>query len=195
LLAQLNYNNLETIEMKLNTLAKSLTLTAGALGMMVLVPFANIAMAQTSGASPDVIDLSVDVNQDGVSDELLSAMEKVIVTEAEWFKRVEAAGLNSDGTYNEQAYEEYTAAITEANMELEARLPWSDNARQMLALGFELAEQYEQYTNSSWGEGGPEQTALEERMVLEGNLRDQEPSIVAVLEAQTKVYEFLGPQY
>lgn len=177
--------------MKLTTLAKSLTLTAGAFGMIVLVPFTNIAMAQVSDASTDIIDLSVDVNQDGISDQLLAAMEKLIAVESEGFKRVEAAGLNSDGSYNEQAYEAYSTAIMEANMEFEARLPWSENARQMIAEGFALAERYGQYTEG-WGEGGPEQTALEAEMRQKGDIRDREPSIVAVGEAQTKVYESLG---
>lgn len=179
--------------MKLNRLAKSLTLAASALGMMVLVPFANIAMAQTSGPATDVIDLSIDVNQDGVSDQLLEETRKIQAIQEAALERLRAVE-STEGPIYEQAYETYLNTATEAGMQLEARLPWSDNARQMLALGRELAEQYEQF-DAGWGEGGPEQTALEARMVQEGNLRDQEPSMVAVNEAQSKVYEALGPGY
>jgi hypothetical protein len=184
---------LETLEMKLNRLAKSLTLATSAFGMMVLVPFANIAMAQTSGPATDVIDLSIDVNQDGVSDQLFEELKKIQVLNDESFRLYQEVA-NEDGTFDDggqEAIEASNAILTEAAMQLEARLPWSDNARQMIALGSELAEQYMQF-DAGWGEGSPEQTALEAKMVQEGNLRDQEPSIVAVNEAYTKVYEALG---
>jgi hypothetical protein len=185
--------------MKLNTSAKSLTLTASALGLMVLVPFANIAMAQTSSPSPDVIDLSIDVNQDGISDQLLAATQESIAIEAAARERL-LATTNTDPNFNEsfdeQAYEIYLAIAQGANMQLAARMPYSENAKQMIARGFELADQYDRlYVGEGpvkWGMGGPEQTALEAEMTREGELRDNEPSIRASNEAQTKVYQFLG---
>ncbi|NJN42241.1 MAG: hypothetical protein HC811_08490 [Flammeovirgaceae bacterium] len=82
---------------------------------------------------------------------------------------------SSEGPVYDQAYETYLATSTEANMQLEARLPLSDNARQMIALGSELAEQYEQF-DAGWGEGGPEQTALEAKMVQEATYAIKNPA-------------------
>lgn len=182
--------------MKLNKLTKSLTLSASALGMMVLVPFANIAMAQTSGPATDVIDLSIDVNQDGVSDQLFEELKKIDVLEEELFRPYQESA-DENGNYDEGTQEAMEAAndiIEEAKLQLEARLPYSDNARQMIALGDKLVEQYVKL-NPVWGEGGPEQTALEAKLVQDSNLRDQEPTIVAIKEAYLKVYMAFGNGY
>lgn len=184
--------------MKLNKLTKSLTLAASALGMMVLVPFTNIAMAQTSGPATDVIDLSIDVNQDGVSDQLLEERKRLNAILEDWYKVYEEV-VNEDGTLDEgglEALEAANAIKTEAYMQQEARLPYSDNARQMFALSSELSEQYSQSQfDAERGEGGPEQTALEERIDQVSNLLSQESSVLAINEAYAKVFEALDAGY
>lgn len=175
--------------MKLNKLTKSLTLAASALGMIVLVPFANIAMAQTSGPATDVIDLSIDVNQDGVSDQLLEATQQTQAYQQIELERLQAIGVDEPGY--EMAYETYLANTTAANLQLDARMPYSDNVRQAVVQIDQLVAQYEQY-REPYGEGGPEQSVLETQMRQISESISQDSSLLEVTNAQIKVYDVLS---
>lgn len=175
--------------MKMNRLAKSLTLAASAFGMIVLVPFANIAMAQTSGPATDVIDLSIDVNQDGVSDQLLEATQQTQAYQQAELERLQAISVDEPGY--EKAYETYLANATAANRQLDARMPYSDNVRQAVVQIDQLVAQYNQY-REPYGEGGPEQSDLEAKLRQISESLEQDSSLSEVTNAQIKVYDFLS---
>ncbi|NJO65540.1 MAG: hypothetical protein HC836_47840 [Richelia sp. RM2_1_2] len=113
--------------------------------------------------SNSTIDLSIDVNQDGVSDELLAATQEVYAFHEAQMKRLQA---------NEITYEAYTIAGETANLQLEARLPLSDRAKQIVAQIDEIADEVEL-------------RKLSEEL-------NQDPTYTKVNEAQSKVYKQLG---
>jgi hypothetical protein len=184
---------------------KSLMMALGALGMLVMVPVVNVAFAEIStpealaqsppAMSPEapstgIIDISIDANQDGVSDELLAETLKVqAIADAE-NERLQAIDSTDDEAF-ESFYEVYSATITAANIQLVERLPWDDDVRQILAQLDQVGDQYELYLDSPYGEGGPEQSAIEAELRQLGEKLDQNPNYLEVIDAQQKVYAFI----
>lgn len=191
--------------MKLKSLVKPTSLILGAFGISVLLPIVNAAVAEIS--SKDVsqpiamdgsdastvvppIDLSVDVNQDGISDQLLAEMQKNQAIHDALFERYRASAGPND-TFNEAAYEEYSAAALEANRQLEARMPYPDNIRPVLNQFNQVGEQYEEYIQE-FGEDTPEALALLTELRQLSDQLHQDAGFSEVVEETQKVYDFLS---
>lgn len=174
--------------MKLKSSTKALILSASAFGLLALVPLANVAMADVSPSS-DIIDLSVDVNNDGLSDQLLAESQKTYAYVEEVMEPVEALS-ESDPRY-EQVSQKSFALATIAYSQLEARMPYSDNARQLLAESDDIETQYEALILKNIV-GGPELSALEDKMFQLSDELKQDSSYLEVLEAKLKVNDFLS---
>ena len=169
-----------------------------------MVPIANVAFAEMSPQSSlkqsapasidapqstDIIDLSIDVNQDGVSDQLLEATQQNQAYLQAELERIQAIGIDEPGY--EKAYETYLANTTAANRQLDARMPYSDNVKQAVVQIDQLVAQYDQY-HEPYGEGGPEQSAIEAKLRQISERVNQDSSLLAVTNAQIKVYDFLS---
>lgn len=143
--------------------------------LVMVLAIAPLATAMTQSKS--TIDLSIDVNQDGVSDELLAATQEVQAFHKAQLERLQA---------NEIAYEAYSIAGTTANLQLEARLPFSDRAKQILVQQHQIVEEL----NEKYSLGGGE--ALEAELGKLSEELNQDPSYLRVIEAQSKVYKQLS---
>lgn len=194
--------------MKQQFLAKLLIMVIGVSGISILIPIVSTAFAETSMPktlqqsdpvtsteiqSNNIIDISIDVNQDGVSDQLLEETQKVQAFQDAELERFRSIAESTDGPEDPAlavAYEAYSTAATAANIQLEARLPLSDNARSILAKIYQLVQQYEQHT-APYGEVSPEQSAIEAELRQFSEELDQDSSYVEVLEAQRKVFAFI----
>jgi hypothetical protein len=110
----------------------------------------------------NTIDLSIDANQDGVSDQLLAEMQK--------FRKVIATATRS---------EEYQAAY----QRLEDRMPYSNNVKQLQAQQRQLQKQLES-SNGNNEQGYRQLSALQEKIY-------KDPSYTKVQEAMGKVYRQL----
>jgi hypothetical protein len=111
----------------------------------------------------NAIDLSVDANKDGVSDQLLVEMQK--------FRKVIASASGP---------EQYQAAF----QKLEARMPYSNNVKRLQAQQRQLQKQLEG-ANGGYNEQSYRQlSALQEKMY-------KDPSYTKVQEAMSKVYQKL----
>jgi hypothetical protein len=111
----------------------------------------------------NTIDLSIDANNDGVSDQLLVEMQK--------FRKVIASA---------SAPEQYQAAF----QKLEDRMPYSNNVKQLQAQQRQLQKQMEA-ANGEYNEQRYRQlSALQEKMF-------KDPSYTKVQEAMSKVYQKL----
>ena len=191
--------------MKLKSLVKPASLIASALGISILLPIVNAAIAETSSKnvpqpiaadSSDVstvvppIDISVDVNQDGTSDQLLAEVQKYNAThEALWARYRASAGPND--TFNEAALEEYNAAILEANRQLEARMPYSKTIRPVLNQFNQVSKQYGEYIEE-FGDNTPEALALVTELRQLSEQLNQDAGFLEVVEETQKVYDFLS---
>jgi hypothetical protein len=107
----------------------------------------------------NTIDLSIDANKDGVSDQLLAEMQK--------FRKIIATATRS---------EEYQAAY----QRLEDRMPYSNNVKQLQAQQRQLQKQLES-TNGNNEQGYRQLSALQEKIY-------KDPSYTKVQEAMSKVY-------
>ena len=174
--------------MKLKSLTKALTLSASAFSLLVLVPLANVAVADVPQSS-DIIDLSIDVNNDGISDQLLAESQKTYAFVEEVMEPLEALS-ESDPTYEQVSQESFELA-TAAYSQLEARMPYSDNAKQLLAESDDLEKQYESLIMEGTVEG-PALSALEDKMLQLSDELKQDSSYLEVLEAKLKVNGFLS---
>jgi hypothetical protein len=192
--------------MNQKSLVKPLAATLGALGVSILVPVVSVAFAEMSVPeasmqsapvtsseiqSTSMIDIKTDVNQDGLPDQLLTEAQKL-----QDFHDAELARLQSVDSTDEQAImraiEAQNAAVEAANIQFEARLPYSDNARQIIAQTAQINEQRELYSDIEYGQGGPEQSALEGQLRQLGGDLNQDASYLEVSEALQKVYNFLS---
>ncbi len=109
----------------------------------------------------NTIDLSIDANKDGVSDQLLVEMQK--------FRKVIASASGP---------EQYQAAF----QKLEERMPYSQNVKQLQAQQRQLQKQLE---GSGYNEQSYRQlSALQEKMF-------KDPSYTKVQAAMSKVYQKL----
>jgi hypothetical protein len=192
--------------MNRNFLPKSLATTLGALGVSILFPIVSLALAETAvpeasqqnaPATPselqsnDIIDIRTDANQDGLPDRLLAEMQKLKAFQDAEFARLQAVDSTDDQAVM-RAVEAQNASVESANIQFLARLPFSDNARQIMAQMERVNEQRQSYLDVEYGQGGPEQSAIEaELRQLSGKL-DQDASVSEVAEAQQKVYNFLS---
>jgi hypothetical protein len=111
----------------------------------------------------NTIDLSIDANKDGVSDQLLVEMQK--------FRKVIA---------NANAPEQYQAAF----QKLEARMPYSNNVKQLQAQQQRLQKQMES-ANGEYNEQRYRQlSSIQEKIY-------KDPSYTKVQAAMSKVYQKL----
>ncbi len=110
----------------------------------------------------NTIDLSIDANKDGVSDQLLAEMQK--------FRKVIATATRS---------EDYQAAY----QRLEDRMPYSNNVKQLQAQQRQLQKRLES-GNGNNEQGYRQLGALQEKMY-------KDPSYRKVQEAMSKVYRKL----
>jgi hypothetical protein len=108
----------------------------------------------------NTIDLSIDADKDGVSDQLLVEMRK--------FRKVIATATGP---------EQYQAAF----QQLEARMPYSDNVKQLQAQQRQLQKQLESSNGGNNEQSYRQLSALQEKMY-------QDPSYTKVQEAMSKVY-------
>jgi hypothetical protein len=111
----------------------------------------------------NTIDLSIDANNDGVSDQLLAEMQK--------FRKVIATATGP---------EQYQAAY----QRLEDRMPYSNNVKQLQAQQRQLQKQLESSNGRNNEQGYRQLSALQEKMY-------QDPSYTKVQEAMSKVYRKL----
>jgi hypothetical protein len=115
------------------------------------------------GVKSNTIDLSIDANKDGVSDQLLVEMQR--------FRKVIASASGP---------EQYQAAF----QKLEERMPYSQNVKQLQAQQRQLQKQMEG-ANGGYNEQRYRQlSALQEKMY-------KDPSYTKVQEAMSKVYQKL----
>ncbi|KAM3090617.1 hypothetical protein ACKFKG_28960 [Phormidesmis sp. 146-35] len=136
----------------------------------------------------NIINLDIDVDRDGVSDQLLDAtLQTQNFIEAET-KRWQA-NRGSDEQANQIADEAYGAAVRNANLQLEARLPFSDRVKQGLAEMQQVDKEIQKYDNRPLNA-----SELKEVDLLDAKNREisqtfnQEPGYLKVIEAQGKVY-------
>jgi hypothetical protein len=108
----------------------------------------------------NTIDLSIDANKDGVSDQLLAEMQK--------FRKVITTATRS---------EDYQAAY----QKLEDRMPYSNNVKQLQAQQRQLQKQLESSNGVNNEQGYRQLSALQEKMY-------RDPSYSKVQEAMSKVY-------
>lgn len=191
--------------MNQKSLAKPLTMALGALGMSLMVPVVSVAFAEMSvpeasvqstpvalseSQSTSMIDIRTDANQDGLPDELLAETQKL-----QAFSDAEFAHMQSADSTDEQAVmraiEAQNIAVEAANIQFAARLPYSDNVKQIMAQSDQARNRLDLYI-AERGEDGPEYSALVAELNRLSEQIGQEASYVEVVEAQRKVYDFLG---
>lgn len=186
---------------------KFVTPILGALGIATALSIANVAVAGTSsevipeGTALDAsdasdaavlpIDLSVDANQDGISDQVLAEIQRTNAIHEALNARYQASSEN--GEFNEAVYEEYSAANLEANMQLEARMPFPEDARQTLNQFHKVGAQYDERIRE-FGEDDPEALVLLTELRQLSEQLDQNAGFVEVVEAMQKVYAFLSEE-
>jgi hypothetical protein len=136
----------------------------------------------------NTIDLDIDVNKDGISDQLLEAtLQNQNFIEAETKRYL--AKRSNDEQANQVLDKAYQAATTKANLQLQARLPFSNKAKQALAAQQRVVDEINNYQNRIQNAKAQKQSEL-----LYAKLRevskplDNEPSLLRVQAAQEKVY-------
>ncbi|KAM3100611.1 hypothetical protein ACKFKF_11320 [Phormidesmis sp. 146-12] len=136
----------------------------------------------------NIINIDIDVDRDGVSDQLLEA-----TLQTQNFIEAETKRLQANQGSNEQAdqivYEAYSAAARNANLQLEARLPFSDQVKQALAKMRQIDEKVSKYDNRPLN--AREQQEVELLVARNREISqsiDQDPTLLKVNEAQSKVY-------
>jgi hypothetical protein len=90
-----------------------------------------------------------------------------------------------------RAIEAQNVAVEAANIQFAARLPYSDNVKQIMAQSDQARNRLDLYI-ADRGEDGPEYSALVAELNRLSEQIRQEASYVEVVEAQRKVYDFLG---
>jgi hypothetical protein len=140
----------------------------------------------------NTINLDIDTNRDGVSDQLLEAtLQNQNFVEAETKRYLAKRG--SDEQANQVLDKAYQAATTNAYLQLQARLPYSNKAKQALAAQQRVVDEINNYQNRIQNAKAQKQSEL-----LYAKLRevskplDNEPSLLKIQAAQQKVYEAIA---
>ncbi len=146
-------------------------------------------VGSNSSNQSNIINLDIDVDRDGVSDQLLAAtLQTQNFVEAET-KRWQA-NRGSDALANQMADEAYNATARNANLQLEARLPFSNQVKQTLGkmqTNDEIIQR--RYDNRTLNP--TEQQEVERLISINRKLSEsiaQDPTLLKVNAAQSKVY-------
>jgi hypothetical protein len=139
----------------------------------------------------NTIDIDIDVNKDGISDQLLEAtLQTQAFIDAET-KRWQANARPDIDPLTDPAYKAYQAAATNANLQLQARLPYSNKVKQVLA----ALQRINEDTQSKYDNRTLNAKELRERETLDakylkisGSIQ-QDPSYLKVTAAHGKVYD------
>jgi hypothetical protein len=122
-----------------------------------------------------VIDLSIDVNRDGISDQLLeTAQENLDAREA---AQKQSQNLGTDAEIN---------ALSKLREEFDARMPYSDQVRKLLAEEQRVSEQFGKLTPQ---EQDRNHAAILAKQAERYQKYSQDPSYIRVEQARSKVYE------
>jgi hypothetical protein len=138
----------------------------------------------------NTIDLDIDVNRDGISDQLLEAtLQTQRITDAE-LKRLQTNGRPDSDPATDPVYQAYLAATKKANLQLQARMPFSDRVKQALAeqqrISDEIESKYENRLLNATDRKEMDILYAKSRKIAQPIERD--PSLLKVQAAQGKVY-------
>lgn len=144
---------------------------------------------QNANNTSNIIDLDIDVDRDGVSDQLLAAtLQTQNFIEAET-KRWQA-NRGTDELANQMADQAYNATARNANLQLEARLPFSNQVKQALAqmqkIDAEIQTKYDNRTLNAREQQEVERLVSRNRELSQSIAQD--PTLIKVNAAYSKVY-------
>jgi hypothetical protein len=129
-----------------------------------------------------VIDLDIDVNRDGISDQLLEADQQRFDGQDATMKEFQAQVARNEP---EASRIDINATIAKLNRQYTARLPYSSPVKQLLAEESRIIEQL----NNLPQPDQKSRRALEARQAQLYPKYSQDPSYIKVENAQKKVYE------
>ncbi len=129
-----------------------------------------------------VINLDIDVNQDGISDQLLEADQQRLDAQDATVKQYQAQAARNEP---EQSRIDINATIEKLNSQYTARLPYSSQVKQLFAEEKRIVAQLNNLPQSDQ----KSRRALEARQAQLYPKYSQDPSYIKVENAQKKVYE------
>jgi hypothetical protein len=142
-------------------------------------------------ANPNgVIDLSIDVNRDGISDQFLDAAQENLEAQEKAEKEYQAkvkraiSSGSSDGDLS-RISQEADAISQKIGRDLTQRFPYSSQFKQLAAEGDRLSAQFNALPQSD----AKGRAALEARLGQNDQQISREPSYIRVREAERKVYQ------
>jgi hypothetical protein len=139
----------------------------------------------------NTIDINIDANKDGISDQLLEAtIQTQAFIEAE-NKRFQANARKDFDPLTDPVYKASQAAMKNANLQLQARLPYSDKVKQALAAlqrgTDEIQSKYDNRTLNA--KELREYEILNVKSAKISQTIEKDPTLIKVNEAQGKVYD------
>jgi hypothetical protein len=139
----------------------------------------------------NTIDIDIDANKDGISDQLLEAtLQTQAFIEAET-KRWQAKTSKDFDPLTDPIYKAYQTATKNANLQLQARLPYSTKVKQTLAalqrVTDEIQSKYDNRTLNA--KELREYEILNAKSAKISRTIEKDPTLIKVNEAHGKVYD------
>jgi hypothetical protein len=148
-----------------------------------------LALAPMAQATPKIalIDIDIDRNRDGISDQLLAATQQHLDIRGAAQKRFEAQ-LQRDPNFDMEAgIKAINALADKLSRELTARMPYTNRVKQLFAEENRIVVQLGKLQPSQ----KQEYKALEARKIQIYQEYSRDPSYVKIEQAQTKVYRVI----
>jgi hypothetical protein len=129
-----------------------------------------------------VINLDIDVNRDGISDQLLEADQQRLDAQEATMKQFQTQAARNDPA---QATIDVNATIEKLNSQYTARLPYSSQVKQLIGEESRIVAQSNKLAQSD--KKGRDALGAKQSQIYQKLSRD--PSYIKVEQAQRRVYE------